>query len=80
MSFRSSLEVFVARPRSSVALALLCVVIGILFMSGHVPVSPNRKYLPGHQWLLASISWILAVLFGYCASKGFKMRSRPTKE
>jgi len=73
-------DAFVARPRSSAALALLFVVIGIVSISGLVPLSPNRGYFPGHQWLIAFLSWLLAALFAYCASMGFKMHSRPTKE
>jgi hypothetical protein len=75
MSLRTSLNVFVARPQSSAVLALLCLVIGIAFVSGLVPLSPNREYFPGHQWVLALLSWLLAVLFAYCASIGFKIRS-----
>lgn len=80
MSLRSSLGVFVARPWSSAALALLCVVIGIVSVSDLVPLSPNRRYFPGHQWLLASLSWLLAILLGYCASKGLNSPSRSSKK
>ena len=79
MSLRSSLEPFVARPRSSAVLALLCIVLGIVSISGLVPLSPNRRYFPGHEWLLASLSWVLAVLFGYCVLIGMKSWSRPSK-
>ena len=78
MSLRSSLEIFVIRPRSSIVLALLCFVIGIISISGLVPLSPNRKYFIGHEWFLASFSWLLAVIFGYCAIKGFSSRPNPT--
>jgi hypothetical protein len=56
-------------------LALLCLVIGIASISGLVPLSPNREYFPGHAWILALLSWLLTVLFAYCALVGFKMRS-----
>src|SRR5690606_22609386 len=79
MFLRSSLELFVKRPRSSAALALLCVVLGIVSISGLVPLSPNRWYFPGHEWLLVSLSCVLAFIFGYCAFKGFKSQSRPAR-
>jgi hypothetical protein len=80
MSLRGSLDGFVAKPRASAALALLCVVIGVVCVSGLVPLSPNRSYFPGHQWVLALLSWLLALLFAGCAAKGFKkLRSRPTR-
>jgi hypothetical protein len=80
MSLRSSLAVLVARPWSSAALALLCVIIGIVAVSGLVPLSPNRQYFPGHQWLIASVSWLLAIFFGYCAAKGLTSRSSSGEE
>ena len=79
MSRRTSLELFVARPRSSAVLALLFIVLGIVSISGLVPLSTNRRYFPAHEWLLASLSWVLAVLFGYCALIGMKSGSRPSK-
>ena len=80
MSIRTSLEIFEAKPWSSATLALLCLVIGIVSISGLVPLSPDRRYFPGHQWVLALLSWLLAVLFACCAAKGFKMRSRPARD
>jgi len=80
MSLRTSLKVFVAKPWSSAALALLCLVIGIVSIRGLVPLSPDRSYFPGHQWVLALLSWLLVVLFACCAAKGFKMRSRPARD
>lgn len=71
MSVRSSLKHFFDRPRSSAALSSLLVVMGIIFMSDLLPVSPNRKYFSGHAWLLASACWALALAFGYCAFQGF---------
>ncbi len=80
MSLRSSLEHFVDRPRSSAALALLLVLMGIISVSGLLPISPNRKYLAGHEWLLASFCWSLALTFGYCAFRGLTVRSRARKK
>ena len=80
MSLHSSLELFVARPRSTAVLALLFIVLGIVFISGLVPLSPNRRYFPGHEWILALLSWALAVLFGTCALIGKKSRPRPSKK
>ena len=80
MSLRSSLGHFVDRPRSSAALALLLVVMGIISISGLLPVSPNRKYFAGHEWLLASLCWALALTFGYCAFRGVTVRSGASKK
>lgn len=79
MFLRSSLELFVTRPRSSAVLAILCVVLGIVSISGLVPLSPNRWYFPGHEWLMATLGGVLAFIFGSCAFKGFRSQSRPTR-
>jgi hypothetical protein len=76
---RSFLGIFVARPWSSAALAVICAVIAVVAVSDLVPLSPNRRYFGGHQWLLASLYGLLAGLFGYCAVKGLKARARPSK-
>lgn len=65
---------FSSRPLASAVLGILLVVLGLMFLSGLVPTSPNRKYFPGHEWLLAIVSWAMALFFGYCAAKG-----RPSK-
>jgi hypothetical protein len=75
MQIRSSIASFVSRPRSSAVLAVLLVLLGIVFVSGVIPDSPNRRYLPGHEWLLASLCWVLALLFGYCARQGLTWTS-----
>ena len=80
MSLRSSLELFVDRPRSSAVLALILVVMGLVSISGFVPLSPNRWYFAGHVWLLASLCWALAAFFGYCAITGLKSRLRAGKK
>jgi hypothetical protein len=80
MSLRSSLELFVDRPRSSAVLALILVVMGLVSISGLVPLSPNRRYFAGHEWLLALLCWVLAVLFGYCGITGLKSRLRAGKK
>jgi hypothetical protein len=79
MSLRSSLELFVDRPRSSAVLGLILVVMSLVSISGFVPLSPNRRYFAGHETLLASLCWALAVFFGYCAFTGLKSRSRAGK-
>ncbi|MGA7750315.1 MAG: hypothetical protein WCA63_09220 [Gallionella sp.] len=80
MSLHSSLKLFADRPRSSALLALLCVVLGVVFISGLVPLSPNRRYFPDHEWLLAALCWALAALFGYCATIGLKSRPGEGKQ
>ena len=80
MAIRSSLEHFVSRPRSTAVLALLFVAIGIISISGLVPASPHRKYFPGHEWWLASLSWALALIFGCCALRGLTRRTEANKK
>lgn len=76
MRARSFLGIFMARPWSSAALAVICGVIAVVAVSDLVPLSPNRQYFGGHQGLLATLYGLLAGLFGYCAVKGLRLRSR----
>jgi cytochrome c oxidase assembly factor CtaG len=75
MSLKKTLELFTSYPRASIFLALLCILLGVVSISGIVPVSENRRYFPGHEWLLFLLSWVLAVLFGYCGFKGLRTGS-----
>lgn len=72
VSLRASLGVFVERPRRTALLALLLVVLGVISISGLVPLSANRQYFPGHAWLLAGLCWAVAISLGYCAAIGLK--------
>ena len=67
-----SIALFSSQPLASAVLAVLLVLMGLAVVSGLVPMSPNRRYFPGREWLLASICWALALFFGYCAAKGRK--------
>ena len=75
-----SVALFSSRPLSSAVLALLLLVMGVVMLSGLVPISPNRKYFPGHEWLLAAVCWVLALFFGYCAAKGRNLKLREGKK
>jgi hypothetical protein len=77
---RSFLGIFVARPWSSAALAVICAVIAVVAVTDLVPLSPNRRYFGGHQWVLASLYGLLAALFGYCAVKGLRVRARSSRQ
>lgn len=68
------LTLFSSRPFSSAVLAALLLVLGLLFASGLVPTSSNRKYFTGHEWLLAMVCWVMSSFFGYCSAKGYKAR------
>jgi hypothetical protein len=76
MTFRSASEEFAVRPWLSAVLAGLIGILGILFMSGWVPVSPNRRYLADHAWVMALCCAALAVFFANCARIGFGRRLR----
>jgi uncharacterized protein (DUF486 family) len=64
------IALFSARPVASAVLAVLLLALGLLIVSDLVPTSPHRRYFPGHEWLLAIVSWGLALFIGYCAVKG----------
>lgn len=72
MPVSKSMVLFSSRPLASAVLAVLLLAMGLVFVSGLVPTSPNRKYFPGHEWLLAIVCFTLAMFIGYCAAKGRK--------
>lgn len=78
MTFKESSKLFASSPRLSIFLALLCLVLGILSVNDIVPLSENRRYFVGHDWVLASISWGLAIFFGYSGFKGLRSVSSLT--
>lgn len=75
MTIRSAVAFFAARPKASAVLSALFALLGLVCISGFVPASPNRIYLPGQWWLLAAISWIGSVIVGYGAIRGFRAGS-----
>ena len=75
MNLRSATDEFAARPWLSAVLAGLIIALGALFVSGWVPVSPNRRYFTGHAWVMALCCGVLAVYFANCARLGFGHRS-----
>jgi hypothetical protein len=70
MPSSKSVAPFSSRPLASAVLAVLLLVMGLVFVSGLVPTSPNRKYFLGYEWLLATVCWVLALFFGYFAANG----------
>lgn len=71
---------FSSRPLSSAVLAILLLGLGLVIVSDLVPASPNRKYFPGHDWLLAIVTWGLALFFGCCAAKGYNANPHKGKK
>ena len=65
-----TINVFAARPWSSLVLALLMLCLGALVLSGWIPSSPNRRYFPGHEWVLASLCGVVGLFFAHCARVG----------
>jgi hypothetical protein len=63
---------FVEHPKGSLALALVLLGIGTAFACGWFPDSPHRRSLPGHQWIMAVLSWLVAFFFLGCAVHGFR--------
>ncbi|HEX9392419.1 MAG TPA: hypothetical protein VF928_13995 [Usitatibacteraceae bacterium] len=74
-TYRSTLAHFARQPRLNPVLAFLCFVLGTISISGLVPVSSSRHYFPGHEWVLAILSWVLSTWFSYCALGGLKVSS-----
>lgn len=67
-----NLTPFVDRPVSSLIICFLFVMLGFVSVSGLIPTAPNRHYFPYHEWVLAVIAWIAAILFLFCSYKGIK--------
>ena len=80
MKAHPAIELFAARPRSTAVLAALLVCLGAVALSGWIPTSPNHRYFPGHEWFLASLCWVLAVVFAHCARVGLRRQNHQPKE
>ena len=76
MDLQRASQPFVDRPKTSAVLALLLVAIGLAFACGWIPESPNRRYFPGHQWLMAALNWLTALFFLVCSFIGFKKKNQ----
>jgi len=76
VDLQHSTKPFVAHPKSSTVLAALLILIGIAFVSGWLPDLPNRRYFPGHHWIMAGLSWLVACFFLACAFLGFKQGNK----
>jgi len=72
MNISYAVKLFAQRPLSCAVLAAVLLGMGILFISGWIPDSPNRRYIPGHEWLLAILSWAIALFFAYCWRVGLR--------
>jgi len=73
MRLPTVVNVFISQPWRSLLLALLALLMACLFLSGWLP--PAKKYLPGHEWLMAVVCSGLALFFVICAFIGFRKRS-----
>ena len=80
VSLSNTLDLFIARPLSSLVLALLLVSLGVVAVSGLVPASGNRTYFAGHEWLLAAVCWLMAAFFTFCAIKGWRLSAHQTRK
>ena len=65
-----SLVEFTAHPWKSMVLAALLALIGAVVVFDWIPGSANRVYFPGHKWVLASLCWVTAAFFLFCAVRG----------
>lgn len=80
VSLSNTLDLFSARPLSSLVLALLLVLLGVVAVSRLVPASDSRRYFAGHEWLLATVCWLMAAFFTFCAIKGWRLSVRQTQK
>ena len=62
-----------SQPWGSLVLAVLALLAGVVFASGWLP--PAKKYMSGHEWVMAAMCVLLALFFIYCAAVGFRKRS-----
>ena len=69
---------FSSHPWGSLVLAVLTLRAGVLIASGWLP--PAKKNLPGHDWVLAAVFVLLALLCTYCAVVGFRKRSNESPQ
>lgn len=71
-----AVEVLSAHPRGCAVLSVLLAVLGLLFLTGWVPKSPNRLYFQGHEWLMATLCFVLTGFFVYCAVVGQRRKNK----
>ena len=71
-----SIGLFKSKPRASVALAVLCLALGVLNLTDWIPSSPNRPFRQEFGWVMTALSLVLAGLFAYCAFVGFRCIKR----
>jgi hypothetical protein len=71
---RQSLQLFILSPFKSALLAALCVVLGLLFVSGWIEPSPERAYIPGQNEMMALLCWAMGAVFARAAWLGAKQQ------
>ena len=71
-----SIDLFKSKPRSSIALAVLCLALGMLNLTDWISSSPNRPFRQEFGWILTVLSLALAGLFAYCAFVGVRSLKR----
>ena len=52
---------------------------GWAFACGWFPESPHRRYLPGHRWIMATLSGLVALFFLYCSVRGFRQGRKDSR-
>ncbi len=67
---------FAKRPISTAALAIIIAGLGFIFVGGLVPPTPNYRYLPGHEWIMATVCWGFSLFLAYSSYLGFRGKSR----
>lgn len=70
MNSIAAVKLFSQRPIATALLALVVAGLGFVFVSGWVQDFPNRRYFPGHEWLIATGCWGLALFFAYGGDDG----------
>lgn len=79
MDLKRACKPFVEHPLGSLALAIVLLGIGLAFACDWFPDSPHRRYLPGHRWIMATLSGLVALFFLYCSVRGFRQGRKDSR-
>ena len=79
MDLERARKPFVEHPKGSLPLAIVLLGIGLAFACGWFPDSPHRRYLPGHRWIMAALSGLVALFFLHCSIRGFRQGRKDSR-
>ncbi len=80
MQLATTIKLFSAQPLACVFMAVLFVLMGVALPAGWIPPSSVRRYLPGHEWVMAALCIAAASFFVYCLLVGVRARKKESKK